>query len=182
MTNLTANAPTTLDAIFDREMSELRWIAEVIVGDARAAESCLASARSRTEGALYVAPDWRHRWIKRCVARESVESSRLEIARFAPGRIHDSRLQSLPALTPCEIARIRTFSPAEICAALNPFERAALTLHAYLGFSTHDCALLIDSHGSLIEQACSAASLRLFGPFLPAIQQPAVAGHLEVLA
>ena len=181
MTNPTANAPTTLGAIFDREMSELRWIAEVIIGDAQAAEICVASARSRTEGALYVAPEWRDRWIKRCVARESVESNRLDIARFAPRRTHSSRFQSLPALTPWDTAKIRACSPAEICDALNPFERAALILHGYLGFSTHDCALLVDSHWSSIEQACSAASLRLLGPFLH-VKQTVVTGNLEVLA
>ena len=182
MTNRTANAPTTLGAIFDREMSELRWIAEVIVGDAQAAASCIASAQSQTEQAVYVAQDWRERWIKRCVACESVDSIRLEIARFAPSRNHSSRFRSLPSLTPWETTRIRALSPAEIADVLNPFERAALILHAYLGFSIHDCALLIDSDWSSIEQACSAASLRLLGPFLPAIQQTATPGHLEVLA
>lgn len=178
MMNHSSNASIGLDEIFDREIKELRWLAEVIVGDEQTAESCIEIARSRANGSSYVAPDWRVLWIKRCVAREAVESRRPEIAQ--------SRASRQPSALNCAVAwgktALRGLHPADICQVLNAFERAALILHVYLGFSVHDCALLLDCHWSSIEPACSAAMLQLLGPGLPACQEPVAARPLGGVA
>lgn len=171
-------APTTLNEIFDREMNEVRWLAEVILGDGQTAESCIASARCRADGSSYIAPDWRVLWIKRCVVHEAVDLRRPEIARSRSNR-HPGPPNCSLALDKTALRRLR---PSEISAVVDAFERAALILHFYLGFSVHDCALLLDCHWSSIEPACAAATWQLLGPRLPAGQQAAATRPLEVLA
>lgn len=179
MMNCFSNTTATLSEVYDREINELRWLAEVITGDAHTAESCIASARSRADGALYVAPDWRGIWTKRCVAREAVERQRSEIARFTANQSEIARVAAnhhrnpLTFTAACDETAFRRLPPAKMCEVLNAFERAALILHVYLGFSVHDCALLVDCHWSLIESACSAAMSRLFAPgtFFPLLPE-----------
>ncbi len=177
MMNCPSSIPTFLSDIFDREINELRWIAETITGDAQNAETCISSARSGADGSPYVAPGWRDIWIKRCVAREAINRLRPEIASFTPNR-HSSA-------TDCALVwdktALRSLYPTQICEVLNAFERAALIFHVYLGFSVQDCALLLECHWSSIEPACSAALWRLLGPTTHA-QQAAVAGPLEAVA
>ena len=151
-----------LREVFESEKQHLLWLAEAIVGDPLVAQSCVAAAMLRANESAYVAPDWRNTWIRRCVARDAVERKSTEInesSRTICVMPYVSDLQTVPSGINEAIACL----PANnISQSLNALERAALILHAYLSFSTHDCALLIDCHWSLIEPACSNAVWRIF--------------------
>jgi DNA-directed RNA polymerase specialized sigma24 family protein len=144
------------------EMKQLLWLAEAIVDDVLIAESCVAAAMLRADGSAYVAPDWRDLWIRRCVVRDAVERNSAEIKRLAANYMRDAICKRLPNSGAWDTQAIGSLTAIKINESLNVFERAALILHAYLGFSTHDCALLTDCHWSLIEPACSNAVARLF--------------------
>ncbi len=152
-----------LKQIFERENGELLWLAEAIVGDPRAAGCCVAAAMLRAYGSAYVNPNWRDRWIKRCVVREAVESNGAEIKQIAAHYIRDAICKRDPDTVDWDKQALRSLTAIKISETLNVFERSALILHEYLGFSTHDCALLIDCHWSVIDSACSNAAWRLFG-------------------
>lgn len=168
--------------MLDIETEELQWIAEVIVGDPQSAESCIASGLIRAAGSLYVAPEWRDRWLRRCVAREAVEQSRSEINRIIATWRFDLRSDRAFEILNCDRQSLRSLAGFEICGRLNAIERAALILHLYLNFSVHDCALLIDCHWSLIEPACSNALWRIFEGRPWSSERSASAGFPEVSA
>ena len=152
---------TALRQIFDREMKHLLWLAEAIVGNPLVAESCVAAAMLRADGSSYVDPNWRDHWIRRCVVRDAVERNSAEIKRIAANYLRDAICKRLPNPVAWDKQAIGSLAASTISESLNVFERAALILHAYLGFSTHDCALLIDCHWSLIEPACLNAVCRV---------------------
>ena len=146
---------------FQRCTAELRWLAQAILGDPHIAESCIVSGLTLASRSMYVEPKWRDRWIKRCVVREAVDRSRSEIKRIA------SAYKCKPMSKhsdggAVDVLELRSLSSTQICETLDAFERAVLILNVYLGFSVHDCALLIDCHWLLIEPACSNALRRLF--------------------
>jgi DNA-directed RNA polymerase specialized sigma24 family protein len=172
-----------LKQIFERENRELLWLAEAIVGDPRAAGCCVADAMIRADGSAYVTPDWRDRWIKRCVVREAVERKGTEIKRLAANCSRDAiRNRGFRTLDVRDKGLLRSLSAIQISKTLSIFERAALILHGYLGFSTRDCALLIDCHWSLIDSACSNAAWRLFGVQTNFPEGTATLGLSEVMA
>jgi DNA-directed RNA polymerase specialized sigma24 family protein len=158
-----SNYEEALKQICERENGELLWLAEAIVGDPRAAGCCVAAAMLRACGSAYVAPNWRDRWIKRCVVREAVESNRAEIKQIAAYYIRDAICKRDPDTVDWDKQALRSLPAIKVSETLNIFERSALILHEYLGFSTHDCALLIDCHWSVIDSGCSNAAWRLFG-------------------
>ncbi len=81
-----------LSQIFEREMKHLLWLAEAIVGDPLAAESCVAAAMLRADGSTNVAPNWRDHWIRRCVVRDAVERNSAEIKQIAANYMRDADL------------------------------------------------------------------------------------------
>jgi len=147
--------------IFEHEMKHLLWLAEAIVADPLVAESCVAAAMLRADGSSDVDPKWRAHWIRRCVVRDAVERNSTEIKRIAANYMRDAICKRLPSAGAWDKQAIGSLTATTISESLNVFERAALILHAYLGFSTHDCALLIDCHWSLIEPACLNAVCRV---------------------
>jgi DNA-directed RNA polymerase specialized sigma24 family protein len=151
-----------LREIFEREMKHLLWLAEAIIGDPLVAKRCVAAAILRADGSAYVASDWRAIWIRRCVARDAVERKSTEIKRIAANYVRDAVCKRPPDSVAWDKQAIASLPANKISQSLNALERAALILHAYLGFSTHDCALLIGCHWSLIEPACSNAAWRIF--------------------
>jgi DNA-directed RNA polymerase specialized sigma24 family protein len=151
-----------LRQMFECQMEELLWLAEAIVGDLRAAGNCVAAAMLRADGSAYVAPNWREGWIKRCVVREAVERNGTEIKRIAAHYIRDASFKRGPDAVDLDKQSLRSLTASRISETLNVFERAAFMLHAYLGFSTRDCALLLDCHWLVIEPACSNGVWRLF--------------------
>ena len=164
------------------EMKQLLWLAEAIVGDALIAESCVAAAMLRADSSAYVAPNWRDLWIRRCVVRDAVERNSAEIKRLAANYIRDAICKRLPNSRAWDTQAIGSLTAIKINESLNLFERAALILHAYLGFSTHDCALLVDCHWSLIEPACSNAISRLFRERIDTRENAAELGTSSVVA
>ena len=149
---------------FDREMEELFWIAEAIVGDPHAAACCVEDAIVRADCSAYVTPNWRDRWIKRCVVREAIERKGAEIKRIAATYGRDAiRSRACRNLDALDKRALRCLTAIKISKVLSIFERSALILHEYLGFSSHDCALLLDSHRSVIDSACSDAACLLLG-------------------
>ena len=161
--SLASTCHAALRQIFESEREELLWLAEAMVGDPLVAEECIAAAILRADDSAYVASNWRDVWIKRCVVREAIERNGAEIKRIAAYYIRDAICKQGPGAMDWDKQALRSLTAIEISETLNVFERAALMLHAYLGFSTHDCALLIDGHWSVIEPACSNAvcSLRV---------------------
>lgn len=164
------------------ETEELKWLAEVIVGNRQSAEGCIATGLLRADGSVYVAPNWRDRWIRRCVAREAVEQQRTEINRTTANYVCNSTFRRAFEALNWDRQKLRSLTVTQVCEILNAFERAALILHLYLNFSVHDCALLIECHWSLIEPACSNALWRLFGQRISANEQAASAGFSEAIA
>ena len=153
-----------LKQIVERESEELLWLAEAIVGDPLAAGRCITDAMVRADGSAYVTPTWRNRWMKRCVVREAVETNGSEIKRIASNYSRDTTGKGIfRTLDEQDKRALRSLTAIQISKTLSIFERAALILHEYLGFSTHDCALIIDCHWSAIDSACSSAAWRLFG-------------------
>ena len=175
-------ASISLRQIFEREMSDLLWLAKAIVGDPLVAESCIAGAKLRADGSSYVDPNWRDLWIRRCVAREAVEKNCEEIKRIAANNMRDAICKRPPDPVAWDKEAIRSLTPTKISESLNVFERSALILHGYLGFSAHDCATLTDCHWSLIEYACSSAIRRLFSEQIEAEEGSAKPGVSEVIA
>lgn len=170
----------TLRQMVECQMEELLWLAEAIVGDPRAAGSCVAAAMLRADGSAYVAPNWRDRWIKRCVVRDAVERNGAGIKRIAAYYIRDAICKRVPDGLDWDKHALRSLTAIKISETLNVFERAALMLHAYLGFSTHDCALLLDCHWSVIEPACSNGVWRMFGEHGNTPSEAAELGFSEV--
>lgn len=151
-----------LREVFDSEKQHLLWLAEAIVGDPLVARSCVAAAMLRANESAYVAPEWRNTWIRRCVARDAVERKSTEITRVVAKYMRDAVCKRPPDSPEWNKEAIACLPANNISQSLNALERAALILHAYLSFSTHDCALLIGCHWSLIEPACSNAVWHIF--------------------
>jgi DNA-directed RNA polymerase specialized sigma24 family protein len=169
--------------IMECENGELLWLAEAIVGDPRAAGCCVADATVRADRSAYVTPNWRGRWITRCVVREAVERNGAEIKRLAAKYSRDAICdRDLRSLGPLDKRALRTFTATQISKTLSIFERAALILHEYLGFSSHDCALLLECQWSVIDFACSNAAWRLFGEQTKAPEKVAGIGLSEAMA
>ncbi len=173
---------TALRQIFDRDMMHLLWLAEAIVGDPLVAESCVAAAMLRADSSTNVAPNWGDLWIRRCVVRDAVERNSAEIKRIAATYMRNAICKQLSNPEAWDRQAIGSLTAINISESLNVFERAALILHGYLGFSTHDCALLIDCHWSLIEPACSNAVWRVFRERINARENAAELGNSEVIA
>jgi DNA-directed RNA polymerase specialized sigma24 family protein len=160
--------PTTLAEVFERDINHLLWLAEAIVGDPLIAESCVADAMVRADGSAYVTPKWRDLWIRRCVAREAVERNSADIRRIAADYMRDPIRTRPHGPADWDHNAIGSLPATKISESLSVFERAALILHAYLGFSAHDCGLLLDCHWSVIEAACSNAVWRISGTHIQA--------------
>jgi hypothetical protein len=137
---------------------ELRWLAEVILSDVRQIESCIADAVRTAERGSYAAPDWQQPWLRRCLARITVEKVGLDIQEIASNYVYqfDGNMILLP-LSEVERTTLQTIPAAEICARCNALERTALILHGYLSFSDQDCALLLNCRRSVVEAAYAKA-------------------------
>jgi DNA-directed RNA polymerase specialized sigma24 family protein len=160
----TLHCPGVLSDVFERSRIELLWLAEIVLGSRVAADACLADAMIRVEEAGYVAPGWCDLWVKRCVVHTAIERNRNEIKRIASVYSRDAIHKSSPHTLHVNDARIlRSLAANTISHRLNAFERAALMLHGYLGFSVQDCAITIECHRSLIELACSNALWEILG-------------------
>lgn len=171
-----------LREVFESEKQHLLWLAEAIVGDPLVARSCLAAAMLRANESAYVAPEWRNTWIRRCVARDAVERKSTEITRVVAKYMRDAVCKRSPDNLEWNKEAIACLPANNISQSLNALERAALILHAHLGFSTHDCALLIGCHWSLIEPACSNAVERILREKINAPENAAEFGFSEVPA
>jgi DNA-directed RNA polymerase specialized sigma24 family protein len=169
-----------LREIFERDMKHLLWLAEAVVGDPLVARRCVAAAMLSADGSAYVARDWRAIWIRRCVARDAVERKSTEIKRIAANYMRDAVCKRPPDDVAWDKPAIASLPANKISQSLNVLERAALILHAYLSFSTHDCASLIGCHWSLIEPACSNAVWRIFRDQITARENAAELGFSGV--
>jgi DNA-directed RNA polymerase specialized sigma24 family protein len=144
--------------LFDRSSDELRWLATVILGHGQDAEMCIVRAGQLAEYGEGVSQDWLEPWVKRCLVRAAIERIRADVQRVASDYTRRSLLSVMPLVLNSEEKQIlRSIGPKEICAVCNVLERVALILHAYLGFSVQDSALLLDCHRSVIEPACANA-------------------------
>ena len=172
-----------LKQVFEQKNEELHWLAEAILDDPREARCCVADAIVRADGSAHVTPNWRDHWIKRCVVREAVEKNGTEIKRIAANYSRDAiGSGALRTLNAWDKHSLRSLTAIEISQNLSIFERAAIILHEYLGFSAHDCALLLDCHWSVIDSACSNAAWRLFGEQTNVPEKAAGIGFSEVKA
>lgn len=156
--SLAMNRQTAITRLFDRNFDELRWLATVILGHEQDAELCIVRAGELAEEGSVVSQDWLGPWAMRCLARAAIERIRADVQRVASDYTRHSQLAVIPlALNSEEKQILRSIGSKEICAVCNVLERVALILHAYLGFSVQDSALLLGSHRSVIEPACSNA-------------------------
>jgi len=154
--SLAMSRQTAITEQFYRNFDELRWLTTVILGHGQDAELCIVRAGQLTEEGGVVSQDWLGPWAMRCLARAAIERIRADVQRVASDYTHRSQLTVIPlALNLEEKQILRSIGSKEICAACNVLERAALILHAYLGFSVQDSALLLGCHRSVIEPACS---------------------------
>jgi DNA-directed RNA polymerase specialized sigma24 family protein len=178
--SLTSTSQAAHGQIFERKREELLWLAESMVGDPLVAEECVAAAMLRADSSAYVAPNWHDVWIKRCVVREAIERNRAEIKRIATNYLLSKTGSNAP--NSLDKQSFRCLPAIKISTTLSVFERAALILHQYLGFSAHDCALLVDCHWSVIEPACSNAAWRIFAAHTNTPNEAAKLGLSEVVA
>jgi DNA-directed RNA polymerase specialized sigma24 family protein len=156
--SLAMSRQAAITELFDRSFDELRWLATVIIGHGQDAELCIVRAGQLAEEGSVVSQDWLGPWAMRCLARAAIERIRADVQRVASDYTRRSQLAGIPlALNSEEKQILRSIGSKEICAACNVLERAALILHAYLGFSVQDSALLLGCHRSVIEPACSNA-------------------------
>jgi DNA-directed RNA polymerase specialized sigma24 family protein len=136
----------------------LRWLATVILGHGQDVEMCIDRAQQFVEERGVVSLDWLGPWVMRCLVRAAIERIRADVQRVASDYTRRSQLAVMPLVLNSEEKQIlRSIGSKEICAVCNVLERVTLILHAYLGFSVQDSALLLDCHRSVIEPACSNA-------------------------
>ena len=144
--------------IFERNADELRWLAEVILGHGLDAEMCIVRAGQLAEDEGVVSRDFIEPWIKRCLIRAAIEIIRTNVQSIANGYTHDSKQTiALPIMNSTEKRLLRSIRSGRLFGVCNVLERSALILHAYLGFSAQDSALLLDCHRAVIEPACANA-------------------------
>jgi hypothetical protein len=156
--SLAISRQAAITKLFDRSSDELRWLATVILGHGQDAELCIVRAGQLAEEGGVVSQDWLGPWAMRCLARAAIERIHADVQRVVSDYTRRSQLAVIPlALNSEERQILRSIVSKEICAACNVLERAALILHAYLGFSVQDSALLLGCHRSVIEPACSNA-------------------------
>jgi DNA-directed RNA polymerase specialized sigma24 family protein len=161
--SLPQSRQAAITEVFDRSSDELRWLATVILGHGQDAEMCIVRAGQLAEDAGVVSQDWLEPWVMRCLVRAAIERIRADVQRVASDYTRRSQLAVMPlALNSEEKQILRSIESKEICAVCNVLERVALILHAYLGFSIQDSALLLNCHRSVIEPACANAIQRVF--------------------
>lgn len=161
--SMTRSLQAEITEIFNRNSDELRWLAEVILGHKQGVEICIVRAGQLAESEGVVASDWLEPWIKRCLARAAIERIRIDAQSVARNYARYAKLaMTRPILNSAERQMIRLIRPERIVGACNVLERAALILHAYLGLSAQDCALLLDCHRAVIEPAYANALREIF--------------------
>ena len=152
-----------LKRMVERKVKHLLWLAEAIVGDPAVAHRCVTVAISGADKSAFSVPDLHDPWIVQNVICEAIEQTSADIKRIersylrvakTPLTAHRSDLSHQGHAT-------QSMSAATISRSLNVLERAALVLHAHLGFSIQDCAALIGCHSNLVERACATAVSRI---------------------
>jgi hypothetical protein len=152
--SLILSRQAAITEVFDRSSDELRWLATVILGHGQDAEMCIVRAGQLAEDAGVVSQDWLEPCVMRCLVRAAIERIRVDVQRVASDYTRRSQLAVMPlALNSEEKQILRSIESKEICAVCDVLERVALILHAYLGFSVQDCALLLECRRSVIEPA-----------------------------
>jgi DNA-directed RNA polymerase specialized sigma24 family protein len=154
--------PAAIEETFARESEELRWLAAVILGGEQHVEECIVDAFRLAEVGEYVFREWLRRWAQRATVRAALEKVRPEILSSAQIHARPSHDSGVPALAVAEKRALRSIAIERIQAECDPFERAALVLHGYLGFSAQDCALLLGGQRSAILPACASALSKVF--------------------
>jgi hypothetical protein len=155
--------------IFERNAEELCWLAEVILGHGLDAEMCIVRAGQLAEDEGVVSRDFFEPWLRRCLVRAAIEIIRTNVQSIANDYAHYSKLaMTLPILNSTEKRLLRSIRSERLFGVCNVLERSALILHAYLGFSAQDSALLLDCHRAVIESACANALQEIYiAGFIP---------------
>jgi DNA-directed RNA polymerase specialized sigma24 family protein len=161
--SLALSRQAAITEVLDRSSDELRWLATVILGHGQDADMCIVRAGQLAEDGGVVSQDWLEPWVMRCLVRAAIERIRPDVQRVASDYTRRSQLAVMPVALNSEDKQIlRSIGSKEICAVCNVLERVALILHAYLGFSVQDSALLLNCHRSVIEPACANALQKIF--------------------
>lgn len=157
-TSMALNRQAAITAVFNRNHDELLWLAEVILGHDQDVEMCVVRARQLAEDGGVVSLDWLDPWVVRCLVRAAIERVHAHVQSVASDYTFRPQLAVMPLALNSEKRQVlRSIGSKEIFGVCNVLERAALVIHAYLGFSIQDSALLLDCHRSVIEPACANA-------------------------
>jgi DNA-directed RNA polymerase specialized sigma24 family protein len=150
-----------IEETFARESDELRWLAAVILGGEQHVEECIVDAIRLAQDGEYVFREWLRQWAQRATVRAALEKARPEILSSSQIHARASHDSGVLPLAVAEKRALRSIDVKWIKSECDAFERAALVLHGYLGFSAQDCALLLGSERSAIRPACASALARV---------------------
>lgn len=156
------NRPPDARSIVESQAEELLWIAEVLVGNRQAAESCVKEAIVLAEGARDLGEEWVLPWAKRLLVHFALRCIGSEIRPLLrPDQIPMEETIGKRGTSASERQKIRCLPPHWITASCDVLERACFILSGYLQYAPVDCALLLGCPRTWIEPICGRVQARI---------------------
>lgn len=148
-------SPTEIEAAFDAESDNLRWLARLVTGDVHAAERCVTDARRISSARSGLFSDWLKQWARSATIQQAIEHSRYDIAASAI-TYEKSRCDHSGHEPPSweVIERFRAMSLDQVKSELDPFVRAVMALRGGQRCNIQECALRLASTRSAVMAAC----------------------------
>ncbi|MGE5112077.1 MAG: hypothetical protein ACM3JB_14540 [Acidobacteriaceae bacterium] len=159
MTELEGRFATSaeIEAVFDVERDNLRWIAYAITGNKQLAEQSLVDARGLQPTATGVFRDWLVKWAESATARVAATNIGESLREAAKKYANWSCDHPSHDISHEESSLLARLSSEEIVDGLDPLARTILVLRSMQRASISDCTILLTvSRRAVLSAYCHA--------------------------